>query len=83
MTKQIWTVAEWLFDKVNAQAAEYRIYLIGEYKDGMLDHTKLRVEEVVAESEKAYKVKLDAETAGGHVKTWTAWVPKSVIKEVA
>lgn len=79
MKKGVITVKEWFFDKVNEAARSYHIYLVGESKDGMLDHTKLRVEEVLAETEKAYKVHLDAETANGHVRTWTAWIPKSVI----
>ena len=32
--------------------------------------------------EKAYKVALDAETAGGNPKAWTAWIPKSAIVEM-
>lgn len=77
--KGTWTVKEWIFDKINDAAKRYNTYIAGEYKDGMLDHSKLRVEEVLAETDKAYKVALDAETANGHVKTWTAWVPKSAI----
>lgn len=76
------TVKEWIFDKINEAAHGYRIYLIGESKDGMLDHTKLRVLEVLAETEKAYKVALDAETSGGNPKAWTAWLPKSAIVEM-
>lgn len=73
------TVSEWLFDKINEEAHRYRIYLVGEYVDGCLDHSKLRIEEVLAETEKAYKVSIDAETIGGNYKPWTAWIPKSAI----
>lgn len=76
------TVKEWLFDKINETARDYHIYLIGESKDDMLDHTKLRVLEVLGETEKAYKVALDAETSGGNPKAWTAWLPKSAIVEM-
>lgn len=79
MEKAIWTVKEWIFDKINDEAKRYNMMLVGEYKDGMLDHTKLRVDEVLQETEKAYKVALDAETVGGHAKSWTAWIPKSQI----
>ena len=79
--QSIVTVKEWLFDKINKQAHAYHTYLVGEYNDGMLDHTKLRVNEVLAETEKAFKVALDAETANGIVKTWTAWLPKSAVVE--
>lgn len=81
MTRGIWTVKEWIFDKINESCKDYRCILVGEYADGMLDHTKLRVEEVLAETEKAYKVSLDAETFGGYPKSWTAWIPKSAIIE--
>lgn len=79
MTKGIVNVPEWLFNKVNDAAMNYHMVLVGEYKDGMLDHTKLRVVEVLAETEKAYKVAVDAETMNGTPKTWNAWLPKSVI----
>ncbi len=79
MTKSIWTVKEWIFDNINEAARKYRTYLVGEYTDGILDHSKLRIEEVFEETEKAYKVALDAETASGYAKTWTAWIPKSAI----
>ena len=72
-------VAEWLFDKIYEAAKNYHIWLVGTYKDGQLDHTVLRVEEVLAETEKAYKVSIDAETESGVVKTWTAWIPKSAV----
>lgn len=75
------TVKEWIFDKINNEARRYSIYLKGEYVNGELDHTKIRVEEVLAETEKAYKVGLDAETTSGHSKIWTAWIPKSAVVE--
>lgn len=79
-SKSVVKVKEWFFDKINDEMSRYGIMLIGEYaKDGNLDHTLLRVEEVLAETEKAYKVSLDAETRSGYSKSWTAWVPKSVI----
>lgn len=79
--KSIITVKEWLFDKINDAARDYRMLLVGEIDaEGNLDHTKLRVDEVLAETEKAYKVTLDAETANGNARTWTAWIPKSAIE---
>lgn len=75
------TVKEWFFDKLNSQMLDYHCMIVGEYQDGRLDHTKLRVDEVLAETEKAYKVAIDAETQSGRPKTWTAWLPKSVIVE--
>ena len=79
MTKGVITVPEWLFDKINDSAKNYHVMLVGEYNDGMLDHTKLRVNEVLAETDKAYKVSLDAETFSGNFKEWSAWLPKSVL----
>lgn len=79
MTKGIITVKEWFFDKINDTCNQYRCQLIGEYENGMLDHSKLRVDDVVSETEKAYQVILDAETCYGNYKPWKCWIPKSVI----
>ena len=83
MKKGTITVKEWFFDKTNEEAKNYSILLVGEYinKDSHseLDHTKLRVDEVINETEKAYKVLLDAETFGGKYKGWKTWISKSVI----
>lgn len=77
--RQVITVKEWFFDKTNDACKNYHRTLVGEYKDGMLDHTKLRVEELLAETDKAIKVKLDCETFNGTVSSWECWIPKSVI----
>ena len=74
------TVKEWFFDKTNEDAKAHGILLCGEYKDGMLDHTIMRVEQVLGESEKAINVVLDAETFGGTFNGWKTWIPKSVIE---
>lgn len=79
VNKSIVIVPEWLFDKINDAARSYHMMLVGEYVNGELDHTQLRVEQVLGETEKAYKVACDAETVNGTPKTWTAWIPKSVI----
>ena len=77
-------VKEWFFDKVYEEAKKYHIYLNGEYKDvngiEMLDHTTLRVDEVLKETEKAVQVVLDAETESGSYHSWKTWIPKSVIE---
>ncbi len=78
------TVKPWLFDKLSDEMRRYHFLLVCEYTDvnglSMADHSKLRVEEVLAETEKAYKVKLDVETENaGHPRTYTAWLPKSAI----
>lgn len=75
------TVKEWFFDKLNDQMLNYSCMIVGEYTNGRLDHTKLRIEDVLGETEKAWKVTVDAETRSGHAKAWTAWIPKSVIVE--
>ena len=72
-------VKEWFGEKINEEAKGFHLYLIGEYKNGMMDHSQLRVEEVLRETEKAFQVALDAETANGDVRVWKCWIPKSVI----
>lgn len=83
MEKGVIKVKEWFFDKVNDACKNYNCILSGEYEEvngiTMMDHTKLRVDEVLFETEKAYKVIVEAETFRGHYKGWTTWVPKSVI----
>lgn len=77
-------VKEWFFNKVYEEAKKYHIYLKGEYKFvnnvEMLDHTILRVDEVLKETEKAVQVVLDAETESGSYHSWKTWIPKSVIE---
>ena len=73
------TVKEWFFDKICEAVGKYHWFPVATYKDGMRDDTKLRVEEVLAETEKAYKVTIDCETSNNSVKTYTTWIPKSVI----
>lgn len=77
-------VKEWFFNKVYEEAKRYHIYLKGEYKFvnnvEMLDHTILRVDEVLKETEKAVQVVLDAETESGSYHSWKTWIPKSVIE---
>lgn len=80
-------VPEWFFDKVEYESKRYHILLTGEYNEvktesGMIhimDHTKLRVDEVLRETEKAYQVALDAETIEGTGTQWRTWIPKSII----
>lgn len=77
-------VKEWFFDKVYEDAKKYHIYLCGEYTIEndirMLDHTTLRVDDVIKETEKAVQVVLDAETESGSYHSWKTWIPKSVIE---
>ena len=80
-------VPEWFFDKVEDESKRYHILLNGEYnkvqtESGIVpvrDLTKLRVDEVLRETEKAYQVALDAETIEGTGTQWRTWIPKSII----
>lgn len=84
-SRSIITVKEWFFDKIWDQVRAYHFFPATESTviDGIqqADRTKLRIEEVLGESEKAWKVLIDCETENGHPRTWTAWIPKSVIVE--
>lgn len=80
----IWTVKEWFFNKISDEAMNKKVYIMGEYieqENGnhVLDRTKFRIEGILGETEKAYKVQLDAETWGGRWCGWTTWIPKSVV----
>lgn len=76
-------VKEWFRDKLHDEAMSHHLVLNGTYNTvgeiQMLDHETLRVDQVLAESEKAWKVVLDADTFGGVYKGYTTWIPKSVI----
>lgn len=80
-------VPEWFFDKIEYESKKYHILLTGEYNKvktesgivPMRDHTKLRVDEVLKETEKTYQVALDAETIEGTGTQWRTWIPKSII----
>jgi len=78
-------VKEWFRDKLATEARKYHILLNGEYDTvgevQMLNHETLRVEAVLGETEKAFRVVLDGETTFGNPHTYTAWIPKSVIIE--
>lgn len=85
MKGEIWTVKEWAFDKVNDECHNYNLLLIGEYEDRngtrMLDHTKLRIFDIIKETEKAIKVAVEAETYSGQFREWNTWIPKSAIEK--
>lgn len=78
------TVKSWFWDKLQDEMRRYHLLLVCEYVDAdglhMADHSKLRIDEVMAETAKAYKVAIDAEFEnGGRGHAWHAWIPKSVI----
>lgn len=79
MDRGLWKVPEWFFEKVNESCKNYGMLLCGEYKNNKLDHTILRVDSVVGETEKAYNVIVEAETFGGSYKPWKVWIPKSIL----
>lgn len=80
---KIFKIKEWLFDKINNEAKGYHMLLDGEYHDEsgnrVLDHTSIHVIEVLSETEKALRVKLECTTFGGHYHSYTTWLPKSQI----
>lgn len=84
--KQIITVPEWFWNRIDNDIRRHGWSLVVEYKESeslldRIDHTKLRVEEILGETEKAYKVALDAETIGGYPKEWICWIPKSILNK--
>lgn len=80
----VMTVKEWFRDELKEKMMGYHCLPESEYIEdpkfgSIADDTKLRIAELVAETEKAVKVVVEAETFGGHYKGWTTWIPKSVI----
>lgn len=70
-------VKEWFINKVRAMAREYNTYLDFSYeKDGWV---KLSIADVLEETEKAIKVKINSGLADGNQNGWTTWIPKLVI----
>ena len=72
-------IKEWFFDKLENQMKNYGMLIAGTYEDGIRSNSKIRINEVLAESEKAYKINIDADTFGGNCRTYTTWIPKSVV----
>lgn len=70
-------VKEWFVNKIKAMARAYNTFLDFTYeKDGWV---RLSIEDVLEETEKAIKVKINSGLADGNQNGWTTWIPKSVI----
>ena len=82
-SKKIITVKEWFFDKVYEEMRKYSWYPVFEYVNvngiNMADHTKIHLENVLRETEKAFYIEIDAESMDGHPRAFKTWIPKSVI----
>ena len=81
--RQLMTIKEWLYRKINDQALDYQMMIdvFNRDENGMIpnDEVKVLVEEVLAESEKAIKVRLATGEVDGSYKGWVCWIAKSCI----
>ena len=78
----------WFIEKVQDEAKKYHMYIdiVDRTTDehGMLQadedgYYNVVADEIIAESEKAVKVRLATGLIDGSYKGWTTWIPKSVI----
>lgn len=83
MKSEVLKVKEWFFEKIKDEASRYNTYLDADYEDGELvvedGCVFAQIEERIAESEKAIKVRFASGHIDGSCKGWTTWVPKSII----
>jgi len=86
MTRGFIKIKEWFYDKTQAIARGYNVYIdvesrgeFGEVKADENGYITVLVDEVIAESEKAVQVKLASGGVVGSYKGWKTWIPKSVI----
>jgi len=71
------TVKEWFGEKLINEAHSYNLYVARTYgKSTISFHLS---QPVLAETEKAIKVKVDAYTRGDNYREYTSWIPKSVL----
>lgn len=87
MKVEILKIKEWFFEKIENEASHYHTHLEADYEDGKRvvedGCVFAQIEEKIAESEKAIKVRFSSGRIDGSVKGWISWVPKSVIGTVA
>lgn len=79
-------IKKWFLNKVQAEARRYNTWIDVAYtEDNMMDEEDdcyfANVEETLAETEKAVKVRFSTGMIVGSMKGWTTWVPKSVTME--
>lgn len=83
-------VKEWVIDKAQRTATCYNVFIdyarrddnnygLPLVEDG---YVFVKVEEVLDETEKAVKVRLESGSVVGSYNGWTLWLPKSQIAEV-
>lgn len=77
-------IKEWFEEKAQREAKHYNVWInLKRNEDGTIEvvdgFVTAYVEEQLAESEKAIKVRLASGAVDGSYKGWTLWVPKSVI----
>lgn len=76
------TVREWIIDKAQREARAYNMFIDFERNENGMRNVvdgciKAYAEEVLAETEKALKVRLQTGDVVGNTNGWTMWIPKS------
>ena len=81
-------VSKWFGEKLHDAAFNYHRFLKYDYTQHptidtkIADHTIVYVAAVLAESEKAYQMALEASNTNDDYREWITWIPKSQIEEV-
>lgn len=82
--KNCFKMKEWFYNKMNADAKSYYMRVNcdqnEDYSNVIEDNCVFVTGNIIAETEKAYKVEFC--TSSDNNKDWTAWVPKSVVAEI-
>lgn len=81
-------IKKWFIEKQKMTAQRYDIYFTFTRRTDDVTNQPvveddcyfLEIEEILAESEKAIRVKISSGDVVGSFKGWTTWIPKSVIE---
>lgn len=83
MKHEVLKLKEWFFDKIDHEAKWYNIFIDVDYENGVKivedDCVFAQIEERIAESEKAIKVRFSSGRCDGRTKGWETWIPRSVL----
>lgn len=76
-------IKQWFEEKVQREAKHHNVWLDLKNDENGIEvidgYVTAYVDEVLAESEKAIKVRLYSGSVVGSVHGWVTWIPKSVI----
>lgn len=88
MELKVLKIKKWLFDKIAREASAYNTWIDFDRDDNGLQVVEdgcvyACTREIIEETEKAVKVRLESGMVQGSYKGWATWLPKSCVEFVA